>query len=72
MKIDQEHPPWYSIDTILIFRVCIGNLLGGRRFVMMRIVCLRSVQVALLAAGLVSMGFIGLSVADSSISSGES
>jgi hypothetical protein len=39
---------------------------------MMRIVCLRSVQVALLAAGLVSMGFIGLSVADSSISSGES
>ena len=38
---------------------------------MMRIVCRRSVQVVLLAAGLVSMAFTGLSVADSSIS-GES
>ena len=38
---------------------------------MIRIVCCRSVQVVLLAAGLVSMGFTGLSVADSGLS-GES
>ena len=38
---------------------------------MIRTACCRSVQVVLLAAGLVSMGFTGLSVADSSIS-GES
>ncbi len=35
---------------------------------MIRIVCGRSVLVVLLAAGLVSMGFTGLSVADSGLS----